>query len=77
MRTKLILFFIILVGVLATVGFTQGEKKGLLNCLADNQRELIHYMQCRADCDYAKKYREKYQCMCELKAKPCNNTQGP
>ena len=71
MRTKLILFFIAVLAVLVTVATGQDNKMELLNCLADNQRELIHYMQCRADCDYAKKYRQRYQCMCELKAKPC------
>ena len=75
MKRKLILSFIVglgVVGVLATVGFTQGEKRELLNCLADNQKELIHYMQCKADCDYAKRYRDRYSCMCELdKIKPC------
>ena len=54
-RKQAIFLIIALIVTVATVGFTQGEKKGLLNCLADNQRELIHYMQCRADCDYAKK----------------------
>ena len=71
MKTKLILFFIAVLAVLATVGFTQGEKRELLNCLADNQTELIFYLGCKADCDYAQKHRAKYSCMCELKAKPC------
>ena len=70
-KRKLILLFIAGLAVLATVGFFQWSKVELLNCLANNQRELIHYMQCRADCDYAKKYRVEYQCMCDLKAKTC------
>ena len=71
-KRKLILLFIVGLGVVATVGFTQGEQRELLLCLAHNQKEIAHYLVCKKDCDWAKQHRSKYQCMCDIEIKPCS-----